>query len=469
MKRQQRSHLITVIASALFMVFVLIGVMFFSGFWTTASTYDVSAYVSNARGIAQYSTVFEAGLPVGLVTGVQRNGPDAILKLRLTSGIRPLPVDTKLQLGLRSVAGEADVLLSPGTSRSTIRDNGSLGLSQNEDYTEVDQILNALQGKTTPNTQKFFQAAGLGLDGEGQNLNNVLGNAGALINDSPPLTTALSSQRQQVADIVQNFGTIMSAIGQRDAALREFAEGSLTTFNAVAARDVALSKGLGQIGFAFTAIRRATKSIGVTGPTITPVVQRLASAATTLDPTIDVLQPAARQGVKLISALGAASPPLKHILVSLTALQPSANEAFPAMHAALCQIEPIARYIQPYGPDFSAFFQNFGGALDTYGQSSHILIANPVVDPTHLFRGIDSAPVSSALNTLITTGIFGKVGADTGFNPQPGPGHMNQHTNGIGITGATAWAAAHPGDYPIVSQDCPVPKNDQTSATSINP
>ena len=89
MKRFKPSNVATVIAAAGFMLFVLIGIMFFSNIWTTASTYDVSAYVTNARGIAANSTVFEAGLPVGLVSGIRRNGPDAIITLRMENPFAP--------------------------------------------------------------------------------------------------------------------------------------------------------------------------------------------------------------------------------------------------------------------------------------------------------------------------------------------------------------------------------------------
>ena len=89
MKKFSRSSVATVAGGLLWIGLILIGVIFFAGFWKVGSNYQVSAYVSNARGIAKYSNVFEAGLPVGLVTGVKRNGngPDAILTLRIDKGV----------------------------------------------------------------------------------------------------------------------------------------------------------------------------------------------------------------------------------------------------------------------------------------------------------------------------------------------------------------------------------------------
>jgi phospholipid/cholesterol/gamma-HCH transport system substrate-binding protein len=203
MRRAKRANAATVLSGILFSAALLVGLMFFAGFWTTASTYSVSAMVYNARGIATDSTVFEAGLPVGLVTGVQRTGPDAILSLRIDRGPTPLPVDSKIELGLRSLAGEAEVLLTRGHSSQTVTDGGSLGLAQDQNYTEVDQILNALSGATEGNARQFFQGIGNGVNGEGVNLNRTVGGFANLVNSSPPLTSTLGVQHQQVADIAR--------------------------------------------------------------------------------------------------------------------------------------------------------------------------------------------------------------------------------------------------------------------------
>jgi phospholipid/cholesterol/gamma-HCH transport system substrate-binding protein len=461
MKRTNHSNLALVLAIAVFSVFVLVGVMFFGHIWTTGSNYHVSVYVANARGVADDATVFEAGLPVGQVTGIKRSGPDAILTLRLSGGVRPLPSDTTVQMGLRSLAGEADVLLTPGKSGQTVRNNGSLGLSNNQDFTEVDQILNALQGKTAPATRKFFQAAGYGLNGEGTNLNQVLGNATSLVNNSPLLTSTLAHQDKQVGEIVENFGNVMNSIGQRTTALREFAVGATTTFKAVAARDVKLSQLLVHLPYFLRGAREVTHSVGQNLPAVNAVLLRLASSVTRLSPALRELDPAAVRGITLVRSLGSASPALKNILVELKQLKPSATAALPALHAVTCQLDPMVRYLEPYGPDASAFFESFGGATDAYGLDSHQLLLVANVNPDEFIRGLQGPSGVAGLQTLINVGIFQKLGAGTGYDPDPAPNSINHEApQGLGISGASQWAAAHPNSFPHVTQDCPVPAGD---------
>jgi phospholipid/cholesterol/gamma-HCH transport system substrate-binding protein len=456
MKRTKRGHVATVLGGLVFSVALLVGLMYFAGFWRAGSSYNISAYVYNARGIAQDSTVFEAGLPVGLVTGVQRHGPDAILSLRIDHGPTPIPRDSQIELNLRSLAGEADVVLVLGHSQQTVRNGGSLGLQQDQSYTEVDQILNQFAGPTEGKARQFFQGVGAGVQGEGQNLNQTLGGFADLVNNSPPLTSTLSAQHNQVADIVQNFGNIMGAIGQRTQAIDQFAQGALTTFNDVAARDVAMEKGLSELKYTVGGNWSAVRSVRFNAPTIIPVIDNLASAAIKLKPALDLLNPASVSGIKLVRALGGASPALKNVLVNLAKLQPSTAKAMPALHAIDCQLDPIARFLAPYGGDIAAFFQSFGGADDMYQTNgAHQLIASLLVDPSSFFRGVETQPnVNSLLTTLFNYGIFQKAGGTEGFHGLVPPGDIASLTYGgaNNDNGPIQWGAGHP--YPHVTQDC---------------
>lgn len=452
MRQQHRINIFTVTFAALFVVALLVGLMFFGNIWTTAKTYNVSAYVTNARGIARDSTVFEAGLPAGVVSAIERRGPDAVLTLRITAGPRPLPVDSKVQLGLRSLAGETDVLLYPGRSHRLVPNNGSLGLSQNEGYTEVDQILNVLSGPTAGHTRQFVQGLGAGVQGQGNDLNRVLGNTASLISDSLPLTSTLAAQHQQVAGIVRNFGTVMAAIGQRTNAIEQFATGARATFATIASSDSAFQRMLAKLPYVLGGVQAATHQIGVSTASIAPALTNLGGAITALTPALEDLRPASVSGVRLVDALGNASPALHGILTGLIQLKPSAEAALPALHATLCQLDPMIRYIKPYGPDISAVFSDFGAAADPYASKSHQLLLTAMVNPNQVFDGIQTQGLTSALNTLLNAGIFSKAGGVSGYDPATPPGQIDQTVLGRGVTGPAQFGLTH--KYPHVTADC---------------
>jgi ABC-type transporter Mla subunit MlaD len=482
MKRTSKRNIFQVAAGVAFTLFLMCGLLYFANILRFGSSYTISAYVSNARGIANDSSIFEAGLPVGLVTGVHRNGPDAILDLRIDHGPTPLPVDSTVSLGLRSLAGESDVLLTLGHSHQLVRNGGSLGLSQDQSYTEVDQILNQLSGPTEGKARQFFQGIGAGVNGEGVNLNHTLGGFAALVNNSPPLTSTIGVQHQQVADIVQNLGNIMNEIGQQTTVVEDFARGARSTFQALSAQDltlhsfvVTLPAQLGRVaqytynryghGPAWKAgLHNLTGlelggansefALGASSPALTTLVDNLTSAVRRLRPAIDLLTPASHSGIKLVNALGSATPSLKNLLVNLEQTRPSAAQAFPALHSLLCQVDPMARFIVPYGHDIIELFQSFGGATDVYEQNGiHQLIASLDVDPGTFIRGLQSQPnINNLMTTLLNFGFFRLAGAKTGFHALTPPGHIGDPSIGTGDTGPVQWGANH--TYPHVTADC---------------
>jgi phospholipid/cholesterol/gamma-HCH transport system substrate-binding protein len=297
-----------------------------------------------------------------------------------------------------------------------------------------------------------MRGLGSGVAREGQNLNQTLGSTAALITDSLPLTSTLGAQHRQVADLVQNFGNIMAAIGQRTQAVQEFAQGALRTFDAVAARDSALDRMLVALPAAARSFTLATNTIGTTSPQISPVVSELASAVHELAPALLLLPQASSRGLKLVDALGQASPGLTHVLGGLTRLQPSAGAALPALHATLCQLNPMIRYIQPYGADIAAYFENDGAASAPYAMASHQLLGAALVNPTQFIEGVESQPANQALNTLLNAGVFTKAGATLGYDPAPGPGQVGNKTKGLGDYNPGAFGAQY--RYPHVTADC---------------
>lgn len=441
-----------------FVVVLLVGLMFFANIWRVGSSYAVSAYVENARGIAPDSTVFEAGLPVGIVTGVRRNGADAVLSLRLDHGVRPLPVDSKVQLGLRSLAGEADVLVYPGRSTQLVRNGGSLGLSQDVGYTEVDQILSAFAPPAESNFRGMIRGLGNGVAGEGQNLNGTLGGFAHLVTASLPLTSTLAAQHRQVATLVQNLGEVMAAIGQRAQATRQFAQGALTTFTDISRRDIAFKGMLGALPGLLRGASDATQAIGSSSQTISPLLVNLADAVRRLSPAIGLLKPGSTEGLRVLQALGTASPPLTSVLENLVRLRPSAQTALPALRSTLCQLDPMVRYIKPYAGDLGPAIENFGAADSAYDGApghNHDLLASISIDPTNPVFGIESQSVNEslngALNTLFNLGVFHKLAPGNGYHIVP-PGHMDDGSIGVGENGPIDWGKTHP--FPQVKPDC---------------
>jgi phospholipid/cholesterol/gamma-HCH transport system substrate-binding protein len=431
--KRHNTNILTVLAGVTFVVAVVVGLMFWGGFWTLDSTYDVSVFVPNAQGMADGATVTIAGLPVGQVTSIKRDGPDAILSLRLTSGPTPLPSDSTAAVSLRTLVGESYVQIFVGHARTKIPSGGSLPVSQGSTFVDVDQILSSLGGATSKPFQGFFEGLGGALAGQGPQLNQVVGSAASLISDSAPLTYTLAHEHEQVGQLVANLGDVMAAIGQRTTAVEQFARGAKGTFQAIAARDTALGNLLEQLPSMLVQTRQTSQVVQRVSPIMAPVLSNLARALSDISPAVHALRPASTEGVTLLRSLGGAAPQLRNVLEGLNGLSAPTVAAMPELHATLCQLNPILKYASPYGEDLAAIFQNFGSAGNPYDAGGHGARALESLTTADA-GGIAPASVIQAEQTLLGSGLFAKLN-QTGFDPFPLPGEINQTVRGRGIYG----------------------------------
>lgn len=453
MRRTKPTHLVTVISGATFLVAVFVGLMFFGGFWTVGKTYDVSVYVPNARGLAPNSTVMIAGLEVGKVTSIERKGPDAILTLRIDDlAPTPLPENSTVAVRLRSLVGESYVQVYPGDSKIKVASGGSLGLDQANDYVDVDQLLQALSGPTQTRARQTVQALGGAVGKEGDHLNHVLGNFAALVSNSLPVTSTLAAQHDQVADLVQNLGNVMNAIGQRTTAVEDFATGARQTFTAIAARDTALHETLDKLPYVMAGLRSFATDLDVITPQVAPMALNLAAALHDVSPAIHLLTPASRSGIKLLHGLSGAAYPLRGVMQKLEQLQKPTSAALPQVHALLCQLNPILKYGAPYGPDAGAFFENFGSVANAYDATGHADELFATVSPDNVAGAFNQSLAAAAEQVLLSAGIL-HYEQDTGYNAFNKPGDGDNTTIGHGAYGPVS--AGKIIKYPhVLAGDC---------------
>jgi virulence factor Mce-like protein len=450
MKRAGRGNVATLIVAVLFAAFVLVGVMFYSGAWRLGSSYNVTVFVPNAGSMGAGSTVRVAGLTVGRVSSIDRNGPNAVLGLRIDSGPHPLPTDSRVAVRLRSLVGESYVELYPGHAKATIPAGGSLPVSQANDFVDVDQILSVLRGTTKDRARQLIQGVGSAVGDKGPQLNQVLGSASSLIIDSVPLTSTLAGQHEQVGRLVQNLGDVMQAIGDRTSALSSFALGARQTFEAVASRDVALRSLLDQLPSTLSQVRQTSLLVQNVTPRLSPVLTNLGYALQALSPAIHLLGPAARSGIQLVRNLGSSALPLRGVLQGIEKLKSPSVAALPQVHATLCQLNPILQYAAPYGANISAFFANFGSAGNPYDAQSHTVRAMALATPAAV-PSVLTPQLLEAQNLLRNIGLLGTLNK-SGYNPFPKPGEGNHPSLGIHALGPAD--AGKVIKYPHVVADC---------------
>jgi phospholipid/cholesterol/gamma-HCH transport system substrate-binding protein len=416
--------------------------------------YDVSAEVPDAASLAPNAGVRIAGLDVGKVTSIDHERRAAVLGLEIDDDQAPIPEDSRVRVRLRTLVGENYVELQPGSSDSDLPDGGTLPLNQAGELVDVEAILSALRGKTRQRAREFIQGLGSGVRDRGPELNRFLAGASGTIEEGSAVVRTLARDREQVARLIENFGDVARAVGDRGTSLRQLARGLRVSFESVAARDRAVRAMLDEFPSTLRQVRETSATVrSVTGDAA-PVLSNLAAAVRELKPTVDLLKPASEEGRGLVRELGRSAEPLRETLRRVRELSGPTARALPEVRQTLCEFNPTAEFLAPYGTDVGNVLANMASSANFYDAKGHAVRLTASVSEDSV--AVWDEQTNRAASELLDSGLLGEL-HDAGYNPLPGPlgvtapfTKSRAFKQGVGVTGPSDY----PFPYPRVEAEC---------------
>ncbi|MEA2208879.1 MAG: phospholipid/cholesterol/gamma-HCH transport system substrate-binding protein, partial [Solirubrobacteraceae bacterium] len=143
----------------LFLLLIAVGIYFgFTKAIPFKHGYRLNAQFASAVNIKPKSPVRIAGVDVGKVTGIQRQGRAALVKMEIQSNGLPIHSDATVKVRPRIfLEGNWFVELQPGSpSAKTLSSGATLPTTQSSDPVQLDQVLDALNTDTRKNLQDFL-------------------------------------------------------------------------------------------------------------------------------------------------------------------------------------------------------------------------------------------------------------------------------------------------------------------------
>jgi virulence factor Mce-like protein len=213
----------------------------------TAPTYK--AEFSRAVQVFPAVKVRVLGVDVGQVISIRNGARGVDVTFRITRPDIRLPADVNAAVVPMSLLGERYIQLFPAYDGGpTLKPGSTIPLSRTAVPAEPDELLRSLQdylGAIDPKTvTSFVENAAQILQGNGQQLNQLIRNAAAVIGtlsgkrddlaglivELNKLTVALSTRQQAIARLIQNYGAVTGTLDANRAAL----EGTITGLNQAA-------------------------------------------------------------------------------------------------------------------------------------------------------------------------------------------------------------------------------------------
>lgn len=418
--------------------------------------YKVSAVIPTGAALAPGSRVTMAGVDVGRVKKVKREGIGARLQLEITDkDVLPLASDSRVQVRQHTPVGENYIALVAGKSRQKLSSGDALSVDQADEFVDVDKLLSVLKGPTRQRARQTIQGLGGALHGRGSEMNALLSGAGRFLQrPAPQIVDVLYKDRTQASRLIDQLGNLAASIGQRDDAITTIAGQGLTSLTALNSRNDTLRNIVGQLPATLRSVRSATGTVRRVSTVARPVVDNATLALTDLQPVVARLQPAANAGRGVVDQLAGAAPGLKGTLKQVTQLSGPLATALPKLHKTVCEAAPIVRYAAPYIPDAMGLIIGLGSASNSYDATGHLIRLAPV-DEAGFNSGLPDS-VIKARQTLLNSGLLSSAtgGNHVNFDAYPKPGAMgaSKATSGVPIGPEEVPKTGY--KYPRIEADC---------------
>jgi phospholipid/cholesterol/gamma-HCH transport system substrate-binding protein len=344
-----------------------------------ASQYRFEADVQSSIALAPAADVREAGVEIGRVTAIKQAGTITALELSIDSKYGPVYHNATVLIRSKSVAGENYVSLDPGDpSSGALPSGGVLPVGQELAPTQDDDVFSILGRQQRQGLRTALAGLGGGLAGSGgNNLNKTLEALTALVDEGSNFSQVLADQRDQVASLVNSFGIVTAALGERAQDIQELTRAADVTAQAVSARDSELRATIAALPAFLRQGQETAQRLGSFSVNATPVMSNLRVAADALVPAVRDLRPAADEATRTLAALATFARVAQPTFNELRPFDTATNAFIPPYTDTLRQLNPFVAYLAPYWREVSNWFANDGAAVsyrDSIGNVARVLL-----------------------------------------------------------------------------------------------
>jgi phospholipid/cholesterol/gamma-HCH transport system substrate-binding protein len=291
----------------------------------------------DAVQLAPQSDVRIAGVSVGTViaTKLDPQGNRTLATIQMQNQYAPIRTNSLAILRTKTILGETYVQLTSGTSAAKyLPDGGTLPRGQVQSAVQLDQVFDALNGPTRAAFQVWQAQLAKAVKGNGQNLNDVLGNLPTFAGDGTDILRVLDVEHAAVVRLSQNGGTVFAALNRSQSALRNLITTAETTFQTTAANNNALAATFRD----FPEFLTQTKA----------TMAQLESFATNTDPLVKQLEPVANDLGPTLNAVRELSPDLRSFFFHLGPLITVSRTGLPALQHVLNGATPLLGQLGPF-------------------------------------------------------------------------------------------------------------------------
>jgi phospholipid/cholesterol/gamma-HCH transport system substrate-binding protein len=249
--------------------------------------FELEAEFETAQAVVQGQgqTVRVAGVRVGDVQDVDLEDGKAIVTFGIDREFLPIYRDATMLM--RPTTGLKDMFfeLDPGTRKAgAVEDGGRLALQQTAPDTNLDEIVEKLDGDTRAYIRMLLVGGGQGLKDRDRDLARLLGSLGPLNRDMAQLNREVTKRDRDLAELIHNLNRLTTRVGRAEGTLTSFVRASESALGAFAEQDPSVQRAVRLLPGTLEQAERTLNATAELGEVLGPAFDELRPFARNLEP-----------------------------------------------------------------------------------------------------------------------------------------------------------------------------------------
>ena len=372
--------------------------------------YQIDVRFESTKTLPTKQPVLHRGVSVGRVNDVRYDAEtdESIVTFTLDDDFAPLHRDAKVQIGERSLLGDAylNVLekgtdaapeLASGDELSTVCPTDPAELANDPDCNIVppvnfDEALDFLDEEGRARVRSLIDTVADGASPEGNDLrlNDTTGGLTSTITELRQLTDALEGQEDEITQLVSDSATVLRELGSREDAVRTIVGAGRVTLDSLAANTASLQQGIEELP---PLLERGREALELARPLLAelrPVLADLRRLAPDLAAAFAggevSLGPITTDVISIVEKLEPQRRALERIAPDTVKFLNLLGERIEDATPSALNAVPIAHYLAPRADSIGAFFALTRSATaqsdanGRYGRFGVVLAPNLFID-----------------------------------------------------------------------------------------
>jgi phospholipid/cholesterol/gamma-HCH transport system substrate-binding protein len=275
-----------------------------------AHPYSVQIQFADASGLRQYGDVEMHGTRVGEISALTVSAQNtAVATVRLSGAAAPLRRGATATIRPTGLVGDSYIDLTRGPG-GPLRAGATIPLADTGESVGVDQILNVLDPGTRARLRILINEAGVGLLGQGSNLNQLLAALPNSLSASGALLGQIRSADTQLQDLIIRGDRVLAQLAPVRDPLARLVDGARSALGAAAARHTQLAETVAGAPAALAQLKQTLSDLGSTAAQLQPAARSLSATAGPLAGTLRELPGLASNSRGALATAASVAPTL---------------------------------------------------------------------------------------------------------------------------------------------------------------